>query len=81
MPASGVAGIPTDELLHYEIEISDNGHASYNARSGKDDDLIIALGLSVVDCEDPNRKRPKYIGSRIVKDRWGGGSIGRGDWD
>lgn len=35
------------ELQAYEVSISQSGHASFNARSGSHDDLVIALGLSV----------------------------------
>lgn len=35
------------ELQDYDISISDAGHTSFNARSGRHDDLVIALGLSV----------------------------------
>lgn len=34
------------ELQDYRITVSDAGHASFNARSGQHDDLVISLGLS-----------------------------------
>jgi hypothetical protein len=35
------------ELQDYQITVSERGHASFNARPGAHDDLVIALGLSV----------------------------------
>lgn len=47
LPDSAEADALTRELQDYEISVSDSGHASFNARSGKHDDLVIALGLAV----------------------------------
>lgn len=46
LPATGEAVALMKELQDYEINVSDRGHASFNAKSGKHDDLVIALGLS-----------------------------------
>lgn len=40
-----------EELLVYEVNISDQGKDTYGAKTGKHDDLATALGLSVL--EDP----------------------------
>ncbi len=44
---SNEAGVLARELADYQISVSDAGHASFNARSGKHDDLVIGLSLSV----------------------------------
>ena len=46
LPRSVEAGVLTRELMDYRIDVSDDGHASFNAKSGTHDDLVIALGLS-----------------------------------
>jgi hypothetical protein len=40
--------VPTliNELLSYQVQISDAGHDSYNARSGAHDDLVLAVSLA-----------------------------------
>jgi hypothetical protein len=47
LPETSETIILTTELLDYEISVSDRGHASFNARQGAHDNLVIALGLSV----------------------------------
>lgn len=46
LPRTVEAGTLARELIDYRIDVSDAGHASFNARSGSHDDLVIALGLS-----------------------------------
>jgi hypothetical protein len=46
LPRTVQAGTLAKELLDYRIDVSDAGHASFNAKSGAHDDLVIALGLS-----------------------------------
>src|SRR4051812_9376191 len=36
-----------DELMSFEASVSDSGRWSFGARSGKHDDLVLALGLAV----------------------------------
>lgn len=35
-----------EELQNYQVEVSASGHDSYNARSGKHDDLILAVAVA-----------------------------------
>lgn len=46
LPRTVEAGILAKELMDYRIDVSDRGHASFNAKSGAHDDLVIALGLA-----------------------------------
>lgn len=46
LPTSPEATVLVKELLDYDISVSDNGHASFNAKASTHDDLVIALGLS-----------------------------------
>lgn len=46
LPRTVEAGILARELMDYEISVSDTAHASFNAKSGSHDDLVIALGLT-----------------------------------
>lgn len=46
LPRSVEAGILTRELMSYEIRVNDHANASFNAKSGSHDDLVIACGLS-----------------------------------
>ncbi len=46
LPTSPEATVLVKELMVYEISVSDTAHVSFNAKSGKHDDLVIALGLS-----------------------------------
>lgn len=47
LPNTPEAGILVDELKDYRIDVSDRGTASFNARSGQHDDLVLALALAV----------------------------------
>lgn len=47
LPQTDEANVLTRELQSYDASINPRGHASFNARSGQHDDLVIALGLSV----------------------------------
>lgn len=47
LPVTSEAIALTMELQSYQISVSERGHASFNARQGAHDDLVIALGLSV----------------------------------
>ena len=47
LPISAEAAVLIRELQDYEITVNERAHASFNAPSGKHDDLVIALGLSV----------------------------------
>jgi hypothetical protein len=47
LPVTSEAIALTRELQDYQIKVSERGHASFNARQGAHDDLVIALGLSV----------------------------------
>lgn len=47
LPMTPDAQALVDELVHYEITVNDHANASFNARQGKHDDLVIALGLAV----------------------------------
>lgn len=49
------------ELQAYEVSISQSGHASFNARSGAHDDLVIALGLSVGTGSDSRGESFNYL--------------------
>lgn len=63
LPDSAEAGHAIRELQDYEISVSDSGHASFNARSGRHDDLVIALGLAVgADTPVPTFTVTKYGG-------------------
>lgn len=46
-PVTSEAAALTRELQAYEISVNERAHASFNAPTGKHDDLVIALGLSV----------------------------------
>lgn len=46
LPRTVEAGILATELMDYEITVNDHANASFNAKSGSHDDLVIALGLS-----------------------------------
>lgn len=46
LPTSPEATVLVKELVDYEISVSDTAHVSFNAKSGKHDDLVIALSLS-----------------------------------
>lgn len=63
-----------EELRTYEITISQDGHDSYGAQTGKHDDLATALGLSVL--EDPFApKTGGGVTALIIKDE----PLGRDD--
>jgi hypothetical protein len=47
LPISAEAAVLIRELQEYQIDVNERAHASFNAPSGKHDDLVIALGLSV----------------------------------
>ncbi len=47
LPMTPDAQALVDELINYEITVNDHANASFNARQGKHDDLVIALGLAV----------------------------------
>lgn len=47
LPISPEAKILVDELRDYEIKVNEHANASFNAPSGKHDDLVCALGLAV----------------------------------
>lgn len=47
LPINAEAAALVTELADYQIEVSERAHVSFNAPSGKHDDLVIALGLSV----------------------------------
>lgn len=47
LPATDEAQALVDELVNYEVTINEHANASFNARPGKHDDLVIALGLGV----------------------------------
>lgn len=47
LPTTPEARVLADELVNYEITVNDHANASFNARQGKHDDLVIALGLAV----------------------------------
>lgn len=46
LPRTVEAAALARELMDYRIDVSDAGHASFNAKAGAHDDLVIALGLS-----------------------------------
>lgn len=46
LPRTVEAGTLARELMDYEIKVNDHANASFNAKSGSHDDLVIALGLS-----------------------------------
>jgi hypothetical protein len=46
LPRTVEAGILVKELHDYRIEVNAHAHASFNAKAGAHDDLVIALGLS-----------------------------------
>lgn len=68
LPDTAEAAILARELQDYRIDISNSGHASFNARSGQHDDLVVALGLSV-GYEVP-RPPVWIVASATVKGRW-----------
>lgn len=47
LPITTEAAVLVTELQDYQIDVNERAHASFNAPSGKHDDLVIALGLSV----------------------------------
>lgn len=47
LPINEEAAVLVRELQNYQIEVNERAHASFSAPSGKHDDLVIALGLSV----------------------------------
>ncbi len=49
LPITVEAQILVDELKSYEISVTPKANATFNARSGKHDDLVCALGLAVGD--------------------------------
>lgn len=51
LPATAEAKATCDELMVYQVKISDKGTDTYGASTGKHDDLATALGLSCL--EDP----------------------------
>lgn len=46
LPRTVEAATLAKELTDYRVNVSDRGHASFDAKSGAHDDLVIALGLS-----------------------------------
>jgi len=58
VPDTPEAKATCDELLVYEVKISDKGTDTYGASTGKHDDLATALLLSVL--EDPYAERVSY---------------------
>ena len=72
-PKTAESKILADELRDYRIAISDSGHASFNARSGKHDDIIIATGLSVGTGRSHAKPGKTFSAhTRTVKAPWGG---------
>lgn len=47
LPITTEAAVLVTELQDYQIDVNERAHASFNAPSGKHDDLVIALVLSV----------------------------------
>ena len=67
-----LADIVIRELQAYEIKVSENGHASFAARSGEHDDLVCAAGLAVLTWKSA-KPGPVFSGHmRIVRAPWGG---------
>jgi len=59
LPKTGEAMALADELMNFEIKVSDDGHDSYGAfKTGAHDDLVIALGLATL--YDPAAMRVQY---------------------
>jgi hypothetical protein len=58
LPNTPEAKATCDELLVYEIKISEKGTDTYGAKTGKHDDLATALALSCL--EDPYAERVSY---------------------
>jgi len=46
LPLTPEAGVLAKELQDFEVKVSESAHASFNAKSGSHDDLVVALGLS-----------------------------------
>lgn len=61
LPMGGETELLIKELQDYEVSISQSGHASFNARSGAHDDLVIALGLSVGTGGDNRMEAHNYL--------------------
>lgn len=59
LPETQAADDLVDELLTFEATFSKAGNAKFEGKTGKHDDLVIALGLSVWHEPTVNRK-PKY---------------------
>lgn len=63
LPKSPEAAILIDELKDYQLEYTNAGNVTFNARSGKHDDLVLALALAVT--VDVPRGKPKPPASAI----------------
>ena len=67
LPKTAEAQALIDELLTYEIRVSDAGHASFGAfKTGSHDDLATALGLAVWE-RPKKRKQVRAWGPRYNK--------------
>ena len=42
-----LADVLVQELRDFQVRFSDTGHASFGARSGRHDDLVLALAIAV----------------------------------
>ncbi|MCO5215911.1 MAG: hypothetical protein M9950_07115 [Thermomicrobiales bacterium] len=62
LPRTPEAALLVDELKDYELEYTPAGNVTFNARSGKHDDLVLALALAVtVDVPKSKRKIPASV--------------------
>jgi hypothetical protein len=48
--------ILTTELQNFQVQISQSGFDSYNARSGQHDDLVLALAMALWLAQEPVRR-------------------------
>lgn len=69
-PDTVEADILDAELADYQVEFSEAGHASFNARSGQHDDLVIALGLSLG--WEPSPKKGSVVAIGKTRERLAG---------
>lgn len=68
LPETDEADILESELMDYEREFTQAGNVTFNARSGKHDDVVLACALAVaIDLPQP---APAHYASRIAKGRW-----------
>jgi len=68
LPEMPESDILTAELATYAIVVNDHANASFNARSGQHDDLVISLGLSVGFGGPRKHGAPVVMGS--ARGRW-----------